>query len=99
MLLDLNLPRKSGYEVLAEVKGDGRMRALPIIVLTGSNSDKDVRAAYELGANCYIVKPVMFKDLARTMDLIDQFWLSTVALPEKGTRSISSSDSKTSKAG
>ncbi len=100
VILDLNLPRKSGYEVLAELKGDPKTRAKPVIVLTGSSSDNDVRTAYDLGANCYLVKPAMFKELARTMDLIEQFWLRTVALPQKrGELSRSSSDSRRHEAG
>ncbi len=83
IIMDLSLPRKTGYEVLAEIKQDSRLKRTPVIVLTGSVSDKDVEMAYDLGANCYIVKPVIFKDLARAVDLLAQFWLKTVTLPRK----------------
>ena len=86
IIMDLNLPRKSGYEVLAEIKQDERLRRTPVIVLTGSVADKDIDKAYELGANCYVVKPVMFKELAKAVELIDQFWLRTAALPHRPSK-------------
>jgi two-component system, chemotaxis family, response regulator Rcp1 len=81
ILLDLNLPRKDGREVLAEIKPDPELRVIPVVVLTGSNADADVARSYDLHANCYIVKPV---DLAGLMDVvksIEDFWLAVVRLP------------------
>ena len=81
ILLDLNLPRKDGREVLAEVKADPDLRTIPVVVLTTSQSEPDIRRAYELQANCFITKPV---DFARFLDVvrsIEQFWLLTATLP------------------
>ena len=81
VLLDLNLPRKSGRDVLEEIKGDPTLRNIPIVVLTTSRAEQDVLSAYEQHANCYIAKPVdldQFVDIVRS---IGQFWLSIVELP------------------
>jgi chemotaxis family two-component system response regulator Rcp1 len=81
ILLDLNLPRKDGRAVLHEIKDDDRFKHIPVVVLTTSEADEDVRRAYELHANCYITKPVdlhAFLDVVRS---IDSFWFSTVRLP------------------
>ena len=81
ILLDLNLPRKNGREVLAEIKADTNLRPIPVVVLTTSNDDEDIRKAYHLNANCYIVKPVGFENFMKVMQSLRQFWFSVVALP------------------
>lgn len=81
MLLDLNMPRKDGREVLAEVKADENLRRLPIVVLTTSQDQEDVLKAYDLYANCYISKPVDFDKFADVVQAIDSFWFSIVTLP------------------
>jgi len=81
ILLDLNMPRKDGREVLAEIKTDEKLKDIPVIVLTSSAADQDVLTAYRLHANCYLAKPVdfsKFKDLVRT---IETFWFKNVTLP------------------
>jgi two-component system, chemotaxis family, response regulator Rcp1 len=83
IMLDLNLPRKDGREVLAELKNDPSLKTIPIIVLTTSRSDKDVLQSYELNANCYITKPVDFPHFIEVVESIEQFWLTVVTLPRK----------------
>jgi chemotaxis family two-component system response regulator Rcp1 len=83
VLLDLNLPRKSGHDVLAEMRRDDRLRRLPVIVLTTSVSPSDVEHCYDLGANCYIVKPLVYNEFRRVVALIEDFWLGVVRLPER----------------
>jgi two-component system, chemotaxis family, response regulator Rcp1 len=81
ILLDLNLPKKDGREVLAEIKADDHLRRIPVVVLTTSSSEQDILRTYDLHANCYITKPV---DLDQFMDVvrsIENFWLSVVKLP------------------
>lgn len=81
MLLDLNMPRKDGREVLAEVKADESLRTIPVVVLTTSQAQQDVLEAYGLHANCYISKPVDFEQFANVIRAIDQFWFTVVTLP------------------
>jgi two-component system response regulator len=81
ILLDLNLPRKNGREVLAEIKADPDLRTIPIVVLTTSNADDDILKAYNLNANCYVVKPVGFDNFMKAMQSIRHFWFSVVTLP------------------
>jgi len=81
ILLDLNLPRKNGREVLAEIKADPDLRSIPIVVLTTSNADEDILRAYNLNANCYVVKPVGFDNFMQAMQSIRHFWFSVVTLP------------------
>ena len=83
VLLDLNLPRKSGRDVLEEIKGDPALRNIPIVVLTTSRAEQDVLNAYEHHANCYITKPVGLEQFVEIVGSISQFWLSIVELPEK----------------
>jgi CheY-like chemotaxis protein len=83
ILLDLNLPRKDGREVLAEIKADGNLRAIPIVVLTTSQAEKDVLHAYALNANCYITKPVDFQQFLEVIKAIEGFWLTVVKLPSE----------------
>jgi CheY-like chemotaxis protein len=81
ILLDLNLPRKNGREVLAEIKSDPRLNSIPVIVLTTSQADEDINNAYGQHANCYIVKPVGFENFVKAVQQINNFWFSLVTLP------------------
>jgi len=81
ILLDLNLPRKDGREVLAEVRSDEKLTAIPVVVLTTSQAEQDVLRAYALHANCYITKPVDFQQFLKVIEAIEGFWLSVVKLP------------------
>lgn len=81
ILLDLNLPRKDGREVLTEIKSDPDLKRIPVVVLTTSNADQDVQKCYDSHANCYINKPVDFDKFFRAIEIIEEFWLSTVILP------------------
>jgi CheY-like chemotaxis protein len=81
ILLDLNLPRMSGHDVLQCLKQDTRFRQIPIIVLTTSGRPDDVRLAYEAGANAYLLKPVEFARFTEIMGQLGRFWLQTVELP------------------
>jgi two-component system, chemotaxis family, response regulator Rcp1 len=81
ILLDLNLPRKDGREVLAEIKADPDLQRIPIVVLTTSQAEQDVQNAYLLHANCYIAKPVDFGQFMRVVKAIESFWLTIVKLP------------------
>jgi chemotaxis family two-component system response regulator Rcp1 len=83
IMLDLNLPRKDGREVLAEIKNDPDLKVIPIIVLTTSHSDKDILQSYQLNANCYITKPVDFTQFIDVVKSIEKFWLTVVTLPVK----------------
>ena len=81
ILLDLNLPRKDGREVLAEIKDDAVLRRIPVVVLTTSKAEEDVLRTYDLHANCYITKPVDLEQFIMVVRSIDDFWLSVVRLP------------------
>ena len=81
VLLDLNLPRKDGREVLAEIKGDENLKLIPVVILTTSQDEKDVMAAYGSHANCYISKPVDFNQFVEVIKSIENFWLMVVTLP------------------
>jgi CheY-like chemotaxis protein len=81
IMLDLNLPKKDGREVLRELKNDPSLKLIPIIVLTTSRADKDVLQSYALNANCYITKPVDFEQFIVVVKSIESFWLSVVTLP------------------
>ncbi|MDQ2732388.1 MAG: response regulator [Armatimonadota bacterium] len=87
VLLDLNMPRKDGREVLAEVKADEHLRSIPVVVLTTSQAQEDVLKAYGLHANCYISKPVDFEQFTNVIRAIDQFWFTVVKLPTAGDNS------------
>ena len=80
VLLDLNLPKKNGIEVLKEIKSNDSLKKIPVIVLTTSDADHDISKAYSLHANCYILKPVDFDDFARVIKLVETFWFNTVQL-------------------
>ncbi|HVN71853.1 MAG TPA: response regulator [Desulfomonilia bacterium] len=84
ILLDLNLPRKDGREVLAEIKGDECLKRIPVVVLTISNDEKDIFKTYNLHVNCFITKPIDFEQFLRVVKSIEDFWLSVVQLPANG---------------
>jgi two-component system response regulator len=81
IMLDLNLPRKDGREVLAELKADEKLKTIPVVVLTTSSAEQDVLRAYNLHANCYITKPVDFNQFLEVVQSIESFWLFVVTLP------------------
>jgi two-component system, chemotaxis family, response regulator Rcp1 len=81
ILLDLNLPRKDGREVLTEIKADDRLRRIPVVVLTTSKAEEDILKAYGLHANCYITKPIDFGGFAEVVRAVEHFWFSVVTLP------------------
>ncbi|MBD2547620.1 response regulator [Planktothricoides raciborskii] len=81
ILLDLNMPKKDGREVLKELKNDDNFKHIPVLVLTNSSSDKDILIAYQLGANCYLKKPILLDEFAHVLKLIDRFWFNLVTLP------------------
>lgn len=81
ILLDLNLPRKDGREVLAEIKSDEKLKLIPVVVLTTSDADRDILQSYRLHANCYIKKPLDLNQFSMVVKSIREFWLSIVKLP------------------
>ena len=83
ILLDLNLPKKDGREVLKEIKESAELGSIPVVVLTTSAASEDVMSSYRLHANCYITKPVDFEQFLKVVRSIDEFWLSIVKLPRK----------------
>ncbi len=83
ILLDLNLPKRDGREVLEAIKADEELTEIPIVVLTTSEADEDVVRAYRLHANCYITKPVSFKRFLTVIQAIESFWLTVVKLPKR----------------
>jgi CheY-like chemotaxis protein len=83
ILLDLNLPRKDGREVLAEIRADDKLRRIPVVVLTTSAAERDVLQAYDLHANCYVTKPVDLDQFVGIVQQIEDFWLTIVRLPPK----------------
>jgi len=83
ILLDLNLPRKDGREVLAEIKADEVLRRIPVVVLTTSKAEEDILRTYDLHANCYITKPVDLEQFIDVIRSIDDFWLTVVRLPPR----------------
>jgi len=82
ILLDLNLPKKDGRQVLAEIKADPRLAHLPVVILTTSADERDVLRAYQSHANCFITKPVSFTQFMNVVRAIEDFWLSVVRLPK-----------------
>lgn len=81
VLLDLNLPKKDGREVLAEIKRDADLRRIPVVVLTTSSAEQDIVRAYDLHANCYINKPVDLEEFVKVVKLIEAFWFTAAKLP------------------
>ena len=85
ILLDLNLPRKDGREVLAEIKQDPELRKVPVVVLTTSRAEKDICRAYKCSCNCYITKPVDLEQFIQVVKSIEDFWFTVVTLPPRGS--------------
>ena len=81
ILLDLNLPRKDGRAVLAEIKADAQLKIIPVVILTTSRAESEILAAYDLQANCYITKPVDLDQFLRVVKAIEEFWIEIVKLP------------------
>lgn len=84
IILDLNLPKKSGLKVLEEIKKDSRLKEIPVVVVTSSSAEDDIRACYNLQASCYITKPIRFDEFINAIRSIGDFWLSVVRLPPRG---------------
>ena len=84
ILLDLNLPKKDGRQVLAEIKDSPTLKSIPVVILTTSSSEADILRSYLLHANCYITKPVGLDGFLKVVHSIDNFWLSIVKLPNEG---------------
>lgn len=84
ILLDLNLPKKDGREVLEAIKGNGELRRIPVVVLTTSEAEQDILKAYDLHANSYIAKPVDLEQFMRVVKLVEDFWFTIVKLPPNG---------------
>jgi CheY-like chemotaxis protein len=83
IILDLNLPRRSGHEVLADLKADPALRRIPVAVLTTSSAEADVLASYDLGANCFLTKPVDVGQFLKVVQSIEDFWFGVVRLPPR----------------
>lgn len=81
ILLDLNLPKKDGREVLKEIKSDPKLRRIPVVILTTSRAEEDIKGTYNQHANCYITKPVNFDQFVNVVKSIEDFWLTIVRLP------------------
>ncbi len=81
ILLDLNLPRRNGWEVLADIKQSEHLRHIPVVVLTSSDVERDIALSYEHGANAYITKPVDFDGFVRVVNAVEHFWFTIVRLP------------------
>jgi len=83
ILLDLNLPRRDGREVLQDIKGDNYFKRIPVVVLTTSDAEEDILKSYNLGANCYVSKPLGMQDFIKIVESIENFWFTVVKLPPK----------------
>lgn len=81
ILLDLNMPKKDGREALQEIKGDPKLRLIPVVVLTTSKAEEDIYRTYDVGANSYIAKPVTFESLVSVMKVLGKYWFEIVELP------------------
>jgi len=81
ILLDLNLPKKDGRQILSEIKADDAFRRIPIVILTSSDAERDVAQSYALGANCYVTKPVDLKAFQAIVQAVEDFWFTVVKLP------------------
>lgn len=81
IFLDLRMPRKDGIEVLKEIKEDPQLKMIPVIIMTTSNSDKDLYSSYGYHANCFIIRPILFQEMRRIIRSIYEFWFQTVTLP------------------
>jgi CheY-like chemotaxis protein len=82
LLLDLNMPRKSGLEALREIRADARLRRLPVVILTTSKAEEDILRSYDLGVNSFIVKPVTFDSLVELVKDLDKYWFQIVETPK-----------------
>ncbi len=82
ILLDLNLPKKNGHEVLEEIKKDNDIKNIPVVMLTTSSSESDINKSYSLGVNSYIIKPIDFDRFMEIMEMIAKYWLNIVRLPD-----------------
>lgn len=85
ILLDLNLPRLNGREVLQEIKNDDKLKLIPVLVLTTSDTHEDIRSSYDLGANCYINKPLGLDEFIQVVRAIENFWFTIVQLPHQNS--------------
>ncbi len=83
VLLDINMPRKNGCEVLREIRADRELATLPVVILTSSEAEDDIRRAYELGANCFVTKPVDLDDMVKAVQAIAHFWTTFAKLPRR----------------
>jgi chemotaxis family two-component system response regulator Rcp1 len=83
ILLDLNLPKKDGRQVLAEIKADPRLKRIPVVVLTTSSAEEDILKTYDLHANCYVTKPVDLEQFMHVVKSIEDFWVTVVKLPSE----------------
>jgi CheY-like chemotaxis protein len=81
ILLDLNMPRKDGFEALAEIRSDPDLRQIPVVILTTSKAEEDIYRGYDLGANSFVTKPVTFQGLVNAMSALGQYWFEIVELP------------------
>ncbi len=81
VLLDLNLPKKDGREVLAEIKSDPKLKRIPVVIITSSEAEQDILRTYDLHANCYVTKPVDLDQFIKVIQSIESFWLTIVKLP------------------
>ena len=86
IILDLNLPKKDGREVLAEIKSDEKLKRIPVVILTVSSAEEDILKSYDLHANCYITKPIDLEQFIKVVRSIEDFWLSIVKLPPDGKK-------------
>ena len=86
VLLDLNLPKKDGREVLAEIKGDEHLKRTPVVILTASKAEEDILKSYNLHANCYITKPIDLNQFLKVVKAIETFWFTIVELPPNETK-------------
>ena len=83
ILLDLNLPKKDGRDVLAQIKADPKLKLIPVVILTTSAAERDILRTYELNANCYVTKPIDLEQFMSVVKLIEEFWLALVKLPSE----------------
>lgn len=83
ILLDLNLPKKDGRDVLAQIKADPNLKLIPVVILTTSAAERDILRTYELNANCYVTKPIDLEQFISVVKLIEEFWLALVKLPSE----------------
>jgi len=88
ILLDLNLPKKDGRNVLAEIKAEERLKQIPVVVLTTSNAEKDILETCDLHASCYITKPVEFSQFVTVIKLIEDFWFTVIKLSKNGDADV-----------